>query len=117
MGASSAAAMNAKVAGKSGGQGNTQGTKALAALEGHYRCHVQNKATGQWFELQVNQNQNEGTTLLLSILLFCSSYETHILAAPELYIYANFFLKSTLITPYLYPFHYRYSALFLRICM
>ena len=55
LGASSAAAMNAKVAGKSGGQGNPQGTKALAALEGHYRCHVQNKATGQWFELQVNR--------------------------------------------------------------
>ena len=58
MGASSAAAMNAKVAGKSGGQGSAQGTKAVAALEGHYRCHVQNKATGQWFELQVVRYYN-----------------------------------------------------------
>ena len=51
--------MNAKVAGKSGGQGASQGSKAVAALEGHYRCHVQNKATGQWFELQVNTKEKK----------------------------------------------------------
>jgi len=78
LGASSAAAMNAKVAGKSGGQGNTQGTKALAALEGHYRCHVQNKATGQWFELQVQKNQTASQASHASHVTFIINFTVRI---------------------------------------